>query len=99
MSLGSTAELVWMLKDAGVPVSFGSTSTYGLFDRKPVISLDADGPLELPTYQKVVRLAPADAAPLKTEDAITVNGVAMVVRHVGEVEDDGLVDVFVTEVK
>lgn len=88
----SVAELDFMLQDAGVPASFGATSTFGILHTESVPTMTESG-FGLNVYRTVLRIRPGTLGAIKTGSAITVNGVAYKVRNIGELEDDGLLPV------
>lgn len=105
MPLGTNAELDFMLRDVGVPVSLGASSTYGIFSRDPIPEADpASGGLEVPNVRVTLRIRPgtlgagANAPKSNPASLPTVNGAQYRVRHVGKVEDDGLQTIELAEV-
>lgn len=99
MALGtSVAELDFILKDAGLPASFGIFRTYGLLHREPVPTLTPDTNLALPFYQKTFRIRPGTLGAIRNDAQITIDGTRYVIENIGEVEDDGLQPLTITEV-
>lgn len=91
MSLGTTAELDFMLKDAGEPIAYGSApvqTTYGLFDRAPLQAL-TDAGLTVVGRKTYLTIRDGSLTGLAQDTAITVKGVTYSIRDIGFGDDDG----------
>jgi hypothetical protein len=80
-----------------VVVSFGSTTTRGLFDEVDVVVQDGEG-AEREVDERSVVLARADADLLAQYQAITIDGGSYQVRRRLKMEDGRLVRVVVAKV-
>jgi hypothetical protein len=91
---GTTAELDFMLEDAGVAGVFSRgaatlASTYGLLDKKQIIGQADGGYVELGNDITVaVRDGTQGTATL--EDVVTIAGIAYRLRNLGVAQADGL---------
>ena len=80
MSFGD-ADLAMMLGDVfSVPVSFGATTTNGIVDFHDIQQFDEDGSARVVGRVRGVTLQTSLLGSLAEGDAITVSGVAYVVR-------------------
>lgn len=89
--IGSTADIDYVMKDAGVPVTIGAISGYGLLRRERVASIsEFAGGLEIigRRYELHVRNG---AFALITQDALVVAGGANYrIENTGVVGPDGI---------
>src|SRR5438309_1190094 len=90
MPLGTAAELDFMLKDAGVAVTYGAQSTYGLLN-KSVQKIQSSGTdFEISDGSETVQIRDGSLNTLQADAAIMVGGSNYVIRDIGQPSTDGL---------
>lgn len=82
------ADLAFALKDAGVPVTLGASSTFGLVRKRGIEDLGQDGFGGIADFTVVVTVRTGTLVGLKSGAAITVNGESFIVKR-PPAEDDG----------
>lgn len=98
MPLGSAGDLDFMLKDAGLPVSFGSLRTHGLRDEEDIVTHMTDGSA-VETRATVLRIRRGTLAGVQVDNTIIVDGTSYRVRRGPVREGDGsLEQLIITEV-
>ena len=86
MPLGSASDVAFMLKDAGVPVSYNGTSSYGILDRSDALQSSDGAQVQV---RSTTLLIAADAFTNVRDDAsIVVDGRPYFIRW-HDLEDDG----------
>lgn len=97
MPIRSTADLDFMLQDAGVPVVSARASTFGIFRNVDTIE-QTDGAM-MQKRGTTVMIRTGTVTDLAIELPITVNGTPYLVRSI-DLQDDGtLTKVLIAEVK
>lgn len=87
MSLGSASDLSFMLKDAGVPVSYNGTASYGIVDQADELQFTTGGD---PVNARVTTLLVATDAftDLRVSGRIIANAIPYRIDRIA-LEDDG----------
>lgn len=97
MPLGSNADLDFLLRDAGVPVAFGVSSTFGTLDIEDGVTTGADG-IGVQTRATVLRIRRGTLAGVQVDSVITVDGEAYRVDLIEREGDGALTRLLLAEV-
>lgn len=91
MPLGSNAELDFMLKDSGVPVSYGAApvqNTYGHRDRGEIL-VEGEAPMQLHGRAQTLVIREGSLAGLTNHTQITIDGAAFTITDPGVPDTEG----------
>lgn len=94
MPVVTTAELVAMLKEVGVAVTYGAASTYGRFRTMDDVAVGEDGFAEVVGAAETVTVATGTLGTLAIDDAIEVDGVDYTIRDHRRIGDGTLTRVW-----